>query len=143
MAGQSGRRIVIVTPVLNDWPSLKTLIANIGGQQALADSSVDIVAVDDGSIDIDAPGPDLLRGPVKSIEVLKLKANVGHQRAIALGLAYASRSDDFDLAVVMDSDGEDRPEDIEHLLDAHRKHPDAIVVARRAQRSEGVLFLAF
>jgi hypothetical protein len=40
----------------------------------------------------------------------------------------------------MDCDGEDAPEHIPMLLAAHRRDPDAIIVARRARRSEGFAF---
>jgi polyisoprenyl-phosphate glycosyltransferase len=42
--------------------------------------------------------------------VIKLKRNVGHQRAIAIGLNYvADHHPDIACTVVMDSDGEDTP----------------------------------
>src|SRR5262249_45153103 len=105
--------------------------------------SVQIVAVDDGSVDFDPPGADLLGGSIRGIRVVRLKANLGHQRAIALGLAHAQRTMKFDFALVMDSDGEDRPVDAARLLDAHNDDPNSIVVARRGQRSEGLLFRIF
>jgi hypothetical protein len=43
----------------------------------------------------------------------------------------------------MDCDGEDRPADIPCLLDEYDQHPDAIIFAQRARRSEGFLFRLF
>jgi glycosyltransferase involved in cell wall biosynthesis len=80
---------------------------------------------------------------VKRIQVLRLRANQGHQRAIALGLAYASRELSFDFAIVMDSDGEDRPADVARLIAAFETNPNSLIVAHRQQRSEGLAFIAF
>ncbi len=49
---------------------------------------------------------------MKSIQVLRLRRNLGHQRAIAVALAYVQQKLPGDAVVVMDADGEDRPEDI-------------------------------
>jgi hypothetical protein len=66
--------------------------------------------------------------------------NLGHQRAIAIGLGEVDQRSRYFAAVVMDSDGEDRPEDIPQLLAALRENSGHIIVARRERRSEGWLF---
>ena len=49
---------------------------------------------------------------------MNLKINIGHQRAIAVGLQYIyNEIDEYDYVVVMDSDGEDIPSQIEQLLE--------------------------
>jgi polyisoprenyl-phosphate glycosyltransferase len=40
----------------------------------------------------------------------------------------------------MDSDGEDRPSDLQHLYEASLQEPDKIIFAKRAKRSEGLVF---
>ena len=80
---------------------------------------------------------------IKQIDVIHLARNLGHQKAIALGLAYIDQNIKLDQVLVMDCDGEDRPEDISLLLDEHFKSPDAIIFAQRAQRSEGLIFQFF
>ena len=82
------------------------------------------------------------RGRVDEVAVLELACNVGHQRAIALGLAWVAKEFATSNVVVMDSDGEDDPADVPRLLGELRERPDAIVVAGRARRSEGVRFRA-
>jgi hypothetical protein len=77
---------------------------------------------------------------VVSIEIIRLALNLGHQRAIAVGLCAIAVSTDFDSVVVMASDGEDRPIDIAALLAASRQHPDCIVLTGRARRSEPLMF---
>jgi len=135
-------RLGIVTPVLDDWDSLRILVAAVA--TALADSrvQVDVLAVDDGSLDSFDPGELALTpsGVERSVQVLRLAANLGHQRAIAVGLTEMTGREDLDAVVVIDSDGEDRPEDITRLLDVARSEPGLIVMAQRAKRSESLTF---
>ncbi len=69
----------------------------------------------------------------ESIELIELVCNLGSQRAIAVGLAEISHAHDFDAVVVMDSDGEDRPEDIPALLEEAERHTGSIIVASRTK----------
>jgi hypothetical protein len=66
--------------------------------------------------------------------------NVGHQRAIALGLAIAAQEAETGAVVIMDADGEDRPQDILRLVTAAQGCDDFVVVAERAQRTESRSF---
>ena len=137
-----GRHIAVVTPVLDDWPSFATLVTEISSQFSRADVAIEIVAIDDGStlpFDSDSivlPAESCITG----IEVLRLAVNLGHQRAIAVGLCAIAERDDIDAIVVMDSDGEDRPGDLAALIAASGNEPGHIVFAERAKRSEGRSF---
>ena len=135
-----GRQIAVVSPVLDDWDSLGALIRDIAALPELAADHVTIIAVDDGSREQRRFQPEHLSGCVKAVVILRLKSNQSHQRAIALGLAHVYREMPGTMAIVMDSDGEDRPCEIPALLKAHNASPDAIVVARRRKRSEGLQF---
>jgi hypothetical protein len=79
-------------------------------------------------------------GRIGEVSILELTCNVGHQRAIALGIAAVARRDAGECVLVMDSDGEDDPADIPGLLEALGRRPDVIVVAGRGRRSEGLRF---
>lgn len=135
-------RLLIVTPVFNDWESLARLVADIEIQMAQSHCPVELLVVDDCSSEA---APDCLRstGIVSRIEMLKLSVNVGHQRAIAVGLVYASRRTDVSAVAVMDSDGEDRPQELEALTHALWLAPDFVHVAQRSKRSESWTFRAF
>jgi hypothetical protein len=74
------------------------------------------------------------------VRLVTLRCNLGHQRAIAIGLAELAADSQFAHIAVMDADGEDAPEDLAQLLAEAARHPGAIVVARRAQRSEAWWF---
>ena len=134
----TARHIVIVTPVLNDWACFVMLAGRLREVLGAAGWSVGIVAVDDGSTE---PPPDRLEGGGATI--LRLARNVGHQRAIAIGLDYALRESGATTIAVMDVDGEDRPEDLPLLLSRLGDDGARIVVAARRRRSEGTRFTAF
>lgn len=134
--------IAIVTPVLDDWESLDKLLEEIANIPELRQHRINVVAVDDGSTEYERPNAERLTGPVQSVSVLRLKANQSHQRAIALGLAHVYRESQPDIVIVMDSDGEDRPQELPQLLQAHVNAPQSIIVAKRRKRTEGVSFRA-
>ena len=129
-------------PVLDDWVSFSMVVQAIAERFARIGRRFVVIAVDDGStmraskIDTMVP-PDSC---IEAIEVLQLAINLGHQRAIAVGLVSAARRDDVATVVVMDSDGEDRPDDIAALLATADQHPEHVVLAQRARRSEGITF---
>ncbi|HTT81076.1 MAG TPA: glycosyltransferase [Stellaceae bacterium] len=132
------RSIAVVVPVLDDWASFATLVADLARQFAASGLALRLYAIDDGSL---APfAPAALNLPpgccIVSLDIIRLALNLGHQRAIAVGLCVVADSPLCEAAVVMDGDGEDRPSDIAMLLAASRDDPGAIVLARRARRSE-------
>jgi polyisoprenyl-phosphate glycosyltransferase len=115
------RRVAIVTPVYNDWISLGYLIEEIDGAEELENAGIHLIVVDDGSTDRTGIEhlPDRLRR-VESIEIIELVTNLGHQRAIAVGLVHAAGLSRIDAVIVMDADGEDRPAELRNLMAAAR-----------------------
>jgi hypothetical protein len=133
---------VIVVPVFNDGPSLSVLLDRLSQTLGRCAATTSILVIDDGSL------PPLEAEPIdpKGLggSIVSLKRNVGHQRAIAIGLAYAVTHRLGETVVVMDADGEDRPDDVPRLMAlAADAGPMAVVVGERAKRSEGFLFRAF
>lgn len=135
--------LVVLTPVFDDWHAVTLLLAQL--DETLAGApwlSVQVVLVDDAS----KHGPtDELRGltleHVERVWLLPLRRNLGHQRAIALGLAYVEAELNCDAVAVMDGDGEDRPVDLLRLVERCRlTHGSAVIFARRSQRAEGLVF---
>ncbi len=136
------KTIAIVTPVLDDWVSFAALVSEISERFTGSDFSFRICAVDDGSAEpFDADSIDLPRGScVESIEIIHLVANLGHQRAIAIGLCAVAEGGEADAVLVMDSDGQDRPADMAALLAASRRQPRHVVFAGRVKRAESCVF---
>jgi glycosyltransferase involved in cell wall biosynthesis len=132
--------IVIVMPVYEDLEASGRLFLELGQQFG---DRVFVVAVDDGSVRQPLSVESLSQAGVAGA-VLKLRRNVGHQRAIAIGLSYAAEHlVPGQQVVVMDSDGEDLPSTIPALL-AQLDNPAVdVVVAQRKSRVETFRFKAF
>lgn len=134
-------RLAVVTPVFNDGTCVQHLLADLAN--AGLPGEVDVLVVDDGStIDIDLDAPSVPSG-LGAVSILRVGTNVGHQRAIAIGLVEVAQRGDHDVVAVIDSDGEDRPADLRTLLGALSDSPSSIVVAQRRNRTETVKFRAF
>ncbi|OGT54908.1 MAG: dolichol-phosphate mannosyltransferase [Gammaproteobacteria bacterium RIFCSPHIGHO2_12_FULL_63_22] len=132
--------LVIVTPVYEDREACSQLFVELANNFG---ASAFVVAVDDGSVR-EPLEPDSLRRAGLSGVVIRLRRNIGHQRAIAVGLGFvADELPNADRIVVMDSDGEDRPATIHALLDALQSPQFDIAVAERKSRVETLRFRAF
>jgi polyisoprenyl-phosphate glycosyltransferase len=137
-------QILFVIPVFNDWASLEILLQSLErsleGQGLLGK----VLVVDDASTTRSfSLNLDGLKA-IHQVFILRLKRNVGHQRAIAIGLAYAEDHCVADMLVVMDGDGEDTPEEAMRLIQlCSEQHYEKIIFARRTQRTENFPFLLF
>ena len=138
----SQKNVAIIIPVFNDWGALNLLIPKIDVALRNEETEVRLVIVNDGSTEDACIEKSVIDGVevIHEVEIIHQNCNMGHQRAIAIGLAEVSRRDSIDAVVIMDADGEDRPEDIPALIRQGSIEKDKIVVARRDQRSEGLAF---
>jgi glycosyltransferase involved in cell wall biosynthesis len=136
--------VLILLPVFNDWPSANELLLRLDQVFAAADGALSVILIDDGSTE--APSPQFGRSNYKKIgdvSILKLRTNLGHQRALAVGLSYAADKIKSDIVVVMDSDGEDEPADAFRLVEqAIQLGSRTVVFAQRTRRSESLIFRA-
>lgn len=140
-----GAELRVVTPVFNDWPCFIRLVQELDQACASLACPVSVLAIDDGSTDL-PPRNLQAAGPLASlqrVEIVNLAMNVGHQRAIALGLAIAAQEAETGAIVIMDADGEDRPQDILRLVQAAQGRDDFVIVAERAHRTESLSFRIF
>lgn len=135
---QACPEFVVVTPVYEDAEAAKKLFTNLQSQFG---STFSLVAVDDGSLTHPLTKEILQVTKVQGV-VLELKRNLGHQRAIAIGINYACTHFPNSNIVIMDSDGEDSPDSIPQLLKGLTENVD-IVVAERRSRVESFQFQAF
>jgi len=133
-------RKIVVMPVYEDVEASTKLFQELRRTQG---SATYIVAVDDGSVrqpvDVAAISDAGLEGVV-----IRLRRNVGHQRAIAIGLSYVAENFGDDAVVIaMDSDGEDTPESITELIAGLDAADVDVVVATRKSRVESLKFKTF
>lgn len=137
------RNIAVVIPVFNDWMSFEVLVGKLGEVAAGGELQLSVVAVDDGSVEGSQPAFRQPIAGIDSIEIVHLIRNLGHQRAIAVGLSLLNEKDLNIPVVVMDCDGEDNPTDLLRLVKEHDQNPEPIIFAHRARRSENYLFRGF
>lgn len=138
---------VVLMPVYNDWPSAAELLRQLDrvAAEQLA-RPITVVMVDDGSNQDATETTDPLNHPYRAIaqiDVLHLRCNLGHQRAIAVGICHIEKNLPHAGVVVMDSDGEDDPADIPKLIaEFEQRGGAAVVLAKRSERTEGPVFVA-
>ena len=133
------KKIIILIPVFNDWESLNKLLSEINENiKSFSDINFECLIVNDAST---IQSPELKKpSNFLSIDLLNMKENRGHARCNAFGIRYAIQSKEFDNLILMDGDGEDRPEEIKSLIEKTKENPSLSVVAKRVKRSEGPFF---
>ena len=133
------KKIIILIPIYNDWESLIKLLDEINKTvENKKDYEFKCIVVNDSST-INQPKVSKPFN-IKSLKIINMKENRGHARCNAFGLKYINKNEIYDYLILMDGDGEDRPEEIKSLLDKISESPTVSVVAKRAKRSEGELF---
>lgn len=106
--------ISVVVPIYNDSEVIHELIKRLGPVLESITADYEIILVDDGSRDDSWLQMLAVRQANACIKAVRLSRNFGQQSAIAAGLSLTSK----ELIVLMDSDLQDRPEDIPVLIDA-------------------------
>jgi glycosyltransferase involved in cell wall biosynthesis len=145
MTHQTPLRVIVLMPLRDDWTSAAELIRRIDKAISAAACTMEIILVDDCSVEAcNRSNFRMNFSVVRSIQVLRLRRNLGHQRAIAIGLAHVHATGSCDAVLVMDADGEDTPEGVAQLLSAFSEAGGArAVFAERSRRSESLVFRWF
>ena len=151
-------RLLFLLPVFNDWESAAALLPKIEAVLQRAGRRAAVLLINDGStssedgmlgfgLESDSPSNRSNRPQafqcIDAVDVLHLKRNIGHQRAICIGLSFvdAEGKTPGDAIIVMDSDGEDDPEDVPRLLaEFDKRNGTHVIFAERTKRSESMLF---
>ena len=129
----------ILIPCFNDWKSLFKLLDNIDLQIKEINAEFSVLVVNDCSSE-EMPTLKTNYKKIKSIDLVNIKKNQGHTRCFATGIKYISQNPNFDYLLLMDGDGEDRPEELPLLINTVLKKQNVSVVAARTKRSEGIIF---
>ena len=133
------KKFIILIPIYNDWESLEKLLNEINSSiENIKNTQFDCVIIDDCStiknLKINIPSQ------INSIKIIHMSKNKGHARCNAFGIKYLSENEVFDHLILMDGDGEDRPQEIKLLVDKILQDSNKSVVAKRVKRSEGYGF---
>ena len=135
-------RCTIIVPVFNDWRCLDRLASELCDTLQHA-CQLSLLVINDGStLAYDSDIRESKLNNYESIRLVNIGCNVGHQRAIAIGISLAASESNSDFICVIDSDGEDLPFDALLLVKSFIENPECIVVAKRARRSESGRFKA-
>ena len=133
------KKFTILIPVFNDWDSLEKLLDEINNNiKNIKEVQFNCIIVNDCS----TINNSKIKIPpqINSIKIIHMSENKGHARCNAFGIKYLSENTDLDYLILMDGDGEDRPEEIKLLVNKALSEPDKSVVAKRIKRSEGFFF---
>ena len=133
------KKFKILMPCYNDWTSIFRLLENIDKEILELKGEFSVLIVNDGSNE-KMPETKSVYKNIKSVKVINMKKNQGHTRSNATGIRYLSKKENYDYLILMDGDGEDRPEEIKLLVNKVLKNQDVSVVAKRVKRSEGLIF---
>lgn len=141
-----GRSVAVLMPTYNDWLSIAHLLPLLDRIFQTLEMSAHIVVVDDGSTN--RAGRELIAeqslNAIRTVDEITLIRNLGNQKALAVGFGHVAATLSVDFLIVMDSDHEDRPEDIPALLaKCAQAEGQQVVFAERSKRSENLTFRAF
>ena len=145
MAENRGDTLVILIPIYNDWASVEALLYQLDTVLDADRVRTEVLLVDDGST-LSVPPRFIEKGlrVIRNVNVLQLKRNLGHQRAIATGLVFVYENISGSMVLIMDGDGEDGPEDVSVLLERfYKEGENRIIFAERTKRTEGFMFKLF
>jgi glycosyltransferase involved in cell wall biosynthesis len=125
----------IVIPVYNDQEVLLELVKRLNPVIEKLACNCQLIFVDDGSTD---ESFNILRQIQKenhNVKLLKLARNFGQQNSISAGLNHATG----DYIVIIDSDLQDRPEDIPLLIEKMEDDDTEMAIAKRKTRDDKLL----
>lgn len=148
------KNLCVLIPVYDDWVAADLLVSRLGETLDGKLDQLSVILIDDGST---VDPPDSLAANVAHLRWLEvsrvvLKRNLGHQRALAIGLAHVANANananaesesvaNWDAVAIMDGDGEDDPADVPRLIaQCSQCGAREIVFAERTQRSENLVF---
>ena len=133
------KNFVILIPLYNDWKSVSKLLNEIDEHVKNWDAEISVILVNDASTE---ERSDLNSNyqKLKSVKILNMRENRVHQRCIAAGLKYIAKNEKFDHVIIMDADGEDRPEELDSFYKKTLENPNVTITGNRFKRSEGLIF---
>ena len=129
----------VVIPIYNDEEVIAELLRRLTAVLTQIVKDYEIILVDDGSRDRSWSVMQSERQQREHLRIARLSRNFGQQNAIAAGLSLTTK----DLIVLMDSDLQDRPEDIPVLIDALLADPQATMsIAQWQERKDSRMKIA-
>jgi glycosyltransferase involved in cell wall biosynthesis len=125
----------IVIPVYNDEDVLEELIRRLIPVAETITGDFEVIFIDDGSKDQSWRILVHLQKGNPNLKLIKLARNFGQSNSTAAGLDYAKGN----LIVIMDSDLQDRPEDIPRLIESMEEHGTDMAIVKWVSRKDTFL----
>jgi len=123
--------LTVIMPAFNEAPNLAEVVPRTAEVLATTGESYEILVVDDGSTDGTADVMTELGKHHPELRLLRLRRNYGKSTALQAGFDRARG----DVVVLMDADGQDRPEEVLKLLKALDEGLD-LATGRRVRRND-------
>lgn len=131
--------ISVVVPIYNDEEVIAELHRRLRPVMEQITADYELILVDDGSRDHSWQKMLEVRQENEHVRAVRLSRNFGQQSAIAAGLSLTGK----ELIVLMDSDLQDRPEDIPVLINALLADKQAtMAIAQWEERKDSRMKLA-
>ncbi len=122
----------IVIPVYNDEDVLDELVRRLIPVAKSLTEDYEVIFIDDGSRDQSWKILIKLQKSNPKLKIIKLARNFGQSNSTAAGLDHASG----DIIVIMDSDLQDRPEDIPKLIQSMEENDMDMAIVKWISRKD-------
>jgi dolichol-phosphate mannosyltransferase len=135
MTTQEFHGLSVIVPIYNDeeviFPLYERLISVASGIA----NEYEIIFIEDGSSDKSWEQIKRLKEKNRHVVGIRLARNFGQQNAISAGLDYSNG----EIIIIMDSDLQDRPEDIPKLIDSLYHHDTSMAIAKWVVRDDSLI----
>ncbi|MCW5892135.1 MAG: glycosyltransferase family 2 protein [bacterium] len=128
-------RFSVVVPVFNEVIALPAVTAEVRDVMSTLDGGFECILVDDGSTDGSGALIDTLVDQDRAFRCVRFERNRGQAAALYAGLRHARG----DLVVILDGDGQNRPEDIPFLVNMLAHDDLDLVCGIRVSRQDNVV----
>jgi glycosyltransferase involved in cell wall biosynthesis len=129
---KSTQSLSIVIPVYNDEDVLDELVRRLIPVAESLSDDYEVIFIDDGSKDQSWKVLMELQKNHPTLRIIKLARNFGQSNSTAAGLDHAAG----DIIVIMDSDLQDRPEDIPKLIQSMEDNDTDMAIVKWLSRKD-------
>ncbi len=133
------QRISIVVPVFNSFHFLPDLLQAIDAVRIAEQWQLELILVDDGSLDNSAVKIAALSKDYPYIKGIKLSRNFGHQAAVRTGLGFCTG----EYIAIIDDDLQDSPDLLPRFLDLLDRGYDVVYGVRRDRKENTLLKMCY
>ncbi len=122
--------ISIVIPLFNEQENVNQLYTRLTNASSSWNESYEILFVDDGSFDETYEMLTKIADSDKTVHIIKLSRNFGHQAAISAGIKKAKGN----AVIIMDGDLQDPPEELSTFLNKWREGFHVVYAIRKKRK---------